>query len=802
LIAVNALSQIAAFGSVVVIQAAYMAVIARVLGPGDFGRYSVLWSLVQILLIGGDFGSHNTALRMIARSPRDSEEIVPVFFGVKVLLAAVLGTVFMLAGWAIEPVALSWSVLAGFALGLAFHSLSMGVSVVFQAHERLYVGSLNTVVLFLLQGVLGVIGLLAGGRLPWLGVAYLTGAFLGLSSNLVFLSRRLHPVRLSWAGSLGFLRRSASVGAATLFQATASRLGPVLVAMVSGSFQSGIYSAAVRIPQALVNVPSSIMSAVLPTLASREEATGSFRSVFTRSLTILLLLAFSGALVLSFFAGPIVGFLFGPEYRLSVPVLRILAWSLVPVFVGSAFCHVILSQGRLLSRLLWVMGSALAVSIPLTVYLAVRTSAIGGAWALLVSESMVALGSIAAAYRFLRNRSMGTEESAGGRGKPKIGVVVQRFGTEVIGGAERLAMQVAEGLSGRYDVEVLTTRARDYRHWANEYPEGAVTQGSLLVRRFHVSRPRPWRAFGWLSSALFALNRKRLVPTWLSGIWVSLQGPCVPDLIAFLRTHRNRYDAVIFFTYLYYPTVRGLPLIGRRALLVPTAHREPALDLPCYRQIFSLPGFLMFLTEGERQLVQGQFPVSSIPNDIAGFGVRVHEEAEGPGEDFLLYIGRVETGKGCGELFEIALRSGIDLRVIGPSQMEVPAPIRYLGVLDEVAKNRQLARCKALIVPSVQESLSIVALEAWAFGKPVIAREGSVVADLVAASGGGYCYSDSDDLRAIVASLDPARGGKGRDYVREHYSREGVLRRFEKAVEVVINGPDEFPAAADQNRLS
>ena len=54
----------------------------------------------------------------------------------------------------------------------------------------------------------------------------------------------------------------------------------------------------------------------------------------------------------------------------------------------------------------------------------------------------------------------------------KVAVVVQRYGAEINGGAELHARYVAEHLARHVEVEVLTTCARDYISWANEYPAG------------------------------------------------------------------------------------------------------------------------------------------------------------------------------------------------------------------------------------------------------------------------------------------------------------------------------------------
>ncbi len=58
----------------------------------------------------------------------------------------------------------------------------------------------------------------------------------------------------------------------------------------------------------------------------------------------------------------------------------------------------------------------------------------------------------------------------------RLAFVVQRYGLEIQGGAELHCRLVAELLSRKHDVEVVTTCAHDYLTWANAYPAGSEIQ--------------------------------------------------------------------------------------------------------------------------------------------------------------------------------------------------------------------------------------------------------------------------------------------------------------------------------------
>jgi glycosyltransferase involved in cell wall biosynthesis len=429
----------------------------------------------------------------------------------------------------------------------------------------------------------------------------------------------------------------------------------------------------------------------------------------------------------------------------------------------------------------------------------------------------------------------------------KIGFIIQRYGAEVLGGSEHLCRLVAERLTAAHDVEVLTTCARDYVTWKNDYPEGGDRIRGVTVRRFSNARTRDIDAFNKYSDWIY--NNPHTRQDELE--WLKQQGPWCPGLIEYLRRHHQQYDVLIFFTYLYAPTVQGLEVAPARSVLVSTAHDEPAIRLEIFKDVFSKPAALCYLTESERRFVHEQFPDRPLLEEVIGVGVDLPQQQPyprmppPPDEDapadanaatssdeaaadddapreyrshllvrgamfrrkhrlygpIALYGGRIDPGKGCEELiqyFSEYVKEGGDatLVLMGVKLMSLPADpsVRFAGLLSDRERVQALEAATVVVCPSPYESLSLLALEALSVGTPILcnARSAVLVEHCVRSNGGLY-YADRDEfveaLKLLVGDerLRAALGRNGRDYVRRNFRWDVVLGKYERIFAKIRN---------------
>lgn len=341
------------------------------------------------------------------------------------------------------------------------------------------------------------------------------------------------------------------------------------------------------------------------------------------------------------------------------------------------------------------------------------------------------------------------------KARRKVAVVVQRYGEDITGGAEAHARQVAQRLAKHAQVEVLTTCATDHLSWANELPPGTEKDGAVKVHRFPVRRARRIRDFNRRSAKIFGRTQDFTTETH----WLAEQGPLAPGLLDAIAERASSVDAFIFFTYLYAPAAWGVPLVADKALVVPTAHDEPPLAFDALDDVFERPRALLANTPEERTLIERRFPRAA-RRRVVGVGVDPQpgnpdrfRRAFGIDGPYLLYVGRMEAGKGVVDLARRhqalvgSFHDAPSLVLMGGGD-EKPSGTRVIctGRVDEQTKWDALAGALAVVVPSRYESLSLLTLEAFAAGTPVLGNAAcDVVVGQLQRSGGGLSFALDDD---------------------------------------------------------
>ena len=281
---------------------------------------------------------------------------------------------------------------------------------------------------------------------------------------------------------------------------------------------------------------------------------------------------------------------------------------------------------------------------------------------------------------------------------------------------------------------MLTTCARDYVTWRNEYPAGEERVGPVQVRRFEVSRERDPDEFGRKSFAVFETPHS--ITDELA--WLDAEGPTSPALVA-TSSARVVIRLPVFLQLPVSPqpiTASAPPRTARSWCRPPNAIQPSAWA--SFRRFSGACARIMYNSHEERAMIQAVAGNEAVPGVVVGVGSEIPQDAvaerfrrtydiRGP---YVLYVGRIDENKGCRELFQFFQqylfnqRRPLQLVLAGKALLPIPDHplVRHVGFISDQDKYDALAGCEALIMPSFFESLSMVAIEAWALGKPVLAN--------------------------------------------------------------------------------
>jgi glycosyltransferase involved in cell wall biosynthesis len=392
-------------------------------------------------------------------------------------------------------------------------------------------------------------------------------------------------------------------------------------------------------------------------------------------------------------------------------------------------------------------------------------------------------------------RVLDSRPAASGRDGPRrVAVVAFRYGDGFAGGAETSLRTIADALRGAgCEIEVFTTCTQDESHWANGLPEGTAAVDGIAVHRFRIDRPNHRRHDEAVRSILQADGP---IPEGVEAEYLA-HSVHSGRLLDALTRRLDEFDAVITGPYLHGLTLEVARRFPEKTLLLPCLHDEPFARLRAVRELFERVGGVLYHSREEQALAQaglgfnhpGAWCCGTLIDTATAGNPERGRALVGAGTRYVLYCGRYSPSKAVPLLLDHARRYAAEhpnrfrFAFAGQGGIAIPAEpwARDLGFVDESTRRDLMAGADMLLQLSPFESLSLVALESWAQGVPVLANaECAVLAGHLDRCGAGSAVCD---YVAFAAALDDlwqrpehwrALGEQGRAYVREQYGSAGT----------------------------
>ena len=384
----------------------------------------------------------------------------------------------------------------------------------------------------------------------------------------------------------------------------------------------------------------------------------------------------------------------------------------------------------------------------------------------------------------------------------KIAFVVPWYGDKIPGGAETETRNIVKNLTQKgIEIEILTTCVEKFSSdWnKNYYKEGNYEENGIKIKRFKV-RKRDNKKFDNVNALL------------MQGKRISLEEEQIffqemirsTDLENYIENNLDDYSLFCFIPYMFGTTYWGIKKVKNKSVLIPCLHDEAYAYMKSLKEIFELTSGCIFLAKPEQELAEKLFGLKDTKNEVIGGGldINISKDFNGFNEKYnlknpyILYAGRKDKGKNIDlliEYFKIFKQRNkelkLDLILIGGGQLEIPREIKNcthdLGFIDIEDKYKCYGNAISLVQPSVNESFSIVIMESWAVGRPVIVNNNcEVTKNFAIESNGGLYFNNYFEFEEILKfyinnpEIADKMGENGKEYVFKNFDREIVTKKY------------------------
>ncbi|WP_321418861.1 glycosyltransferase family 4 protein [uncultured Methanomethylovorans sp.] len=390
--------------------------------------------------------------------------------------------------------------------------------------------------------------------------------------------------------------------------------------------------------------------------------------------------------------------------------------------------------------------------------------------------------------------------------KMKIAFVIPWYG-DIPGGAETECRQTAENLQkSGVDVEILTTCVKQFlSDWnADYYKEGIYNENGITVRRFSV-RKRDTTKFDQVNFKL--MHNCRLAPVEEETFMENMINS--DNLYLYITDHANDYDYFFFIPYMFGTTYYGSRIYPYKSILIPCLHDESYAYMDLFKNMFKDVKAVIYNSEPEKELANQIYDIkghqivmgAGMDTDIS-YNPQRFRDKYNIKNNFILYAGRREAGKNVSLLLEYFAKykgsfgGNLKLVLIGKGELAIPKEYKQdiidLGFVPLEDKLDAYAAATLFCMPSTNESFSIVMMEAWLCGTPVLVHaDCAVTRDHCIKSNGGLYFHDYDEFEECIKYFmkNPEKrdimAHNGKKYVLNNYSWKIMVEKYKHLLGVI-----------------
>ncbi|MBO4663447.1 MAG: flippase [Bacteroidaceae bacterium] len=307
-------------------------IIARYLGPEQYGLMNYVMSYIAIFQVFADFGLDNIQIREEARTPERRDVIVGTAFGLKLIFSVIVLAAVFVTTFVSESDEMVRTYIMIYSFSVVFNS-----TWVFRNHFTSIVWNEYCVKTEITRTILGamvkIVLLWLKADLIWFIASLLLDSLLLASGYTMSYSQKIESIRkcvFDKEVALVLLKQAFPLLLSCIAIVIYSRIDQIMISKMLDDTQLGLYSVAFQLTNVLINVPSIIALTISPVLVRvRNENRERYHQVSLQFFGVTFWLSMLVACIVSLASYPLVYFMYGESYIYAAGVLNIMAFRVV-----------------------------------------------------------------------------------------------------------------------------------------------------------------------------------------------------------------------------------------------------------------------------------------------------------------------------------------------------------------------------------------------------------------------------------------------------------------------------------------
>ena len=323
-------------------------IIARYLGPEQYGLMNYVISYVALFQVFALFGLDNIEIRETAGNHDRFHTILGTAFGLKLIFAVITMVAIIATSFFLEEDSNTTILVSIYSLSVILNSFTVFRNYFTAIVQNEYIAK-SEITRTLLGAAIKILLLLQHAPLMWFIIAYTFDWFL-LGSGYYFSYKKaigsISEWKFDWNYARFLIRESFPLLLTSAAVIIYQRIDQVMIGQMIDKESVGFFSVASRIVEILIYVPMILVQTITPVLVQkRKESESAYKTKAQLFMNVTVWSTFVVAIFASCIAHWAILLLFGSTYLPSVPVLQIMAFKSVSVAISTTAGHMLIVEG-------------------------------------------------------------------------------------------------------------------------------------------------------------------------------------------------------------------------------------------------------------------------------------------------------------------------------------------------------------------------------------------------------------------------------------------------------------------------